>query len=129
MYENLPIFKKAIELNLYVEDIVKNFSRYNKYSIGSELREKSRAILYAIYKVYFAKKKIEALENLRNYIEELKIIIFLAKELKSLKSLRQFSILSKLAYDLAKQVQGWLNSQNSQSSFGSGDFSPTKNQG
>jgi hypothetical protein len=57
MYENLPIFKKALELNVYVESIVKNFDKYNKYHIGSELREKSRQILYAIYKIYMYKDK------------------------------------------------------------------------
>jgi len=36
MYENLPIFKKALELNVYVEEAVRHFSRYHKY--GIELR-------------------------------------------------------------------------------------------
>ena len=75
MYTKLPIFKKAMELNLYIETIVKNFSRYHKYSIGSELRDKSREVMYAIYKVFFAKDKKSAIEKLRDLNEELKIII------------------------------------------------------
>jgi hypothetical protein len=43
-YEHLPIYKKAMELALYFEQIVRNFSRYNKYTIGSDLRNKSREI-------------------------------------------------------------------------------------
>ena len=40
-YEHLPIYKAAFDLNLYVEQIVRNFSRYHKYTLGTELRERS----------------------------------------------------------------------------------------
>ena len=118
MYENLPIFKKALELNVYIDKAVRNFSRYNKYSIGSELREKSRAVLYAIYKNYFSSDKYTSLLKLRNSIEELKITIYLANELKVFRDFKQVEILSKMVRELAKQAQGWLNSQNHTSSKG-----------
>ena len=41
-YENLPIYKKAFELAVYIEQVVKGFSRYHKYTIGSDLRNLSR---------------------------------------------------------------------------------------
>jgi len=111
MYTNLPIFKQSLDLNVYIEDAVRNFSKFNKYGIGSELREKSREILYAIYRVYFSTNKIETILKLRDSIEELKITIYLAKELKALRDFKQFEILSRLVRELAKQAQGWLKSQ------------------
>ena len=33
-YEHLPVFKMAMELSVYLEQIVRNFSRYHKYGIG-----------------------------------------------------------------------------------------------
>ena len=119
MYENLPIFKKALELNVYVEQCVKNFSRYDKYAMGTELREKSRAVIYAIYRNYFSVNKKASLLVLRDSIEELKITIYLANELNVLRDIKQFSLLSQMARELAKQAQGWLNSQNYTSSKGS----------
>ena len=118
MYENLPIFKKALELNVYVDQSVQNFSRYNKYAIGAELREKSRKILYGIYKNYFSKDKVASLLELRDSIEELKITIYLANELKVFRDFKQVELLSKMARELAKQAQGWLNSQNHTSNKG-----------
>ncbi|MGH8605654.1 MAG: four helix bundle protein [Gammaproteobacteria bacterium] len=41
-YEHLPIYKQAMDLTIYCEQIVRNFSRYHKYTLGSELRQKSR---------------------------------------------------------------------------------------
>jgi hypothetical protein len=47
-YEHLPIYKKAMELAVYVQETVRHFSRYNKYSIGSDLRDTSRRILLLV---------------------------------------------------------------------------------
>jgi hypothetical protein len=34
-YEHLPIYKKAMETAIYFENIVRNFSRYNKYNTAN----------------------------------------------------------------------------------------------
>ena len=47
-YEHLPLYKKAMELVIYLQGTVRNFSRYDKYSIGSDLRDLSREILRMI---------------------------------------------------------------------------------
>ena len=52
-YEHLPIYKKAMDLTIYFEKVVRNFSRYHKYTLGSELREKSREIVGLIIKANF----------------------------------------------------------------------------
>jgi len=36
-YEHLPIYKKAMDLAIYFEKIVRNFSRYHKYTLGSDI--------------------------------------------------------------------------------------------
>ncbi len=48
--EHLPIYKKAMETAVYFEKIVRNFSRYNKYNLGAEMRTKSRDIVKLIIK-------------------------------------------------------------------------------
>jgi hypothetical protein len=42
-YEHLPIYRDALELAVHFEKIVASFSRYHKYTLGSELRNASRA--------------------------------------------------------------------------------------
>ena len=49
-YEHLPIYKKAMDVTIYFEKIVKNFSRYHKYTLGSELHQRSREIVEVIIK-------------------------------------------------------------------------------
>jgi len=38
LYENLPIYKSALDLCVYIETIVQGFERYHKYTIGEDLR-------------------------------------------------------------------------------------------
>lgn len=36
-YEHLPIFKAILDVTVFVEQMVMNFSRYHKYTLGSEI--------------------------------------------------------------------------------------------
>jgi len=47
-YEDLPKYKAAFDLVLYFEKIVKNFSRYNKYTHGADLRNLSRQVVMLV---------------------------------------------------------------------------------
>jgi len=74
-YENLPIYKKAFELAVYIEQVVKGFSRYHKYTIGSDLRNLSRNLAVLVIKANSIKDKLPALTELRDKSEELKLTI------------------------------------------------------
>ena len=44
-HEHLPIYKSALDMTVHFEKLVAGFSRYHKYTLGTELREGSRALL------------------------------------------------------------------------------------
>ena len=44
-HEHLPIYKAALDMTVHFEKLVAGFSRYHKYTLGTELREGSRAVL------------------------------------------------------------------------------------
>jgi len=109
-YTNLPIFKSALELVVYIEEMVKGFDRYHKYTMGSELRTQSKAILFGIAKANMTKERRGELEKLRDRCEEMKMMLLVAKEIKCFKSFKSFEQSSRLTIVVCKQVQGWLNS-------------------
>lgn len=49
-YDHLPIYKKALELTVYVEEVAKNFSRFHKYTIGTRLRDACWDVVTGIVK-------------------------------------------------------------------------------
>jgi len=112
LHENLPIYKKALDLVIYFEKIVRNFSRYHKYTVGTELRDLSREILKLIIKANSVKNKREILLKVREKVEELKILIKICKEIAAFRSFKYFEYSMRSAVNIAKQNEGWLKSQN-----------------
>jgi len=107
-YEHLPIYKKAMDLTIYFEKVVRGFSRYNKYTLGSELREKSRDIVGLIIKANSTVEKRPLLLELRESLEGLKILIRICKEVKAFDRFNSFVYASNLVVDISRQNEGWM---------------------
>ena len=58
-YEHLPIYKSALDLTVHFEKLVAGFSRYHKYTLGTELREGSRAVLMQVLRANQARNAPE----------------------------------------------------------------------
>ena len=78
-YENLPIYKKSLELVVYIENVVRNFSRYHKYTIGTNMRDLSRNLVALVIKANSRKDKYNLLTQLRNKGEKMKFNIMIRK--------------------------------------------------
>ena len=94
--EHLPIYKAAYDMCLYFEQVVRNFSRYHKYSLGSDLRDGARRVLKLVVRANARRDKTPALLEVREQLEELKVLLRLAIELVT---------------EIAKQNEGWIKSQ------------------
>ena len=108
-YDNLPIYKSALDFCVYIETIVKNFDKYTRYSIGEDLRIHSKELLFLIHRVNRAEDKNTHLNLLVEKCEESKMLIQITKELKVFKSFKQFEYSSKLCVNICKQSQAWFN--------------------
>lgn len=117
-YDHLPIYKKALELMVYLEETVKNFSRYHKYTIGTRLRDACWDVVMGIVKANNTPvaQRRELLVKLRDKAEEIVIALTVAKELKAFASFNSFQHAAKLALDMSRQSEGWLKSAEKPSS-------------
>ena len=79
-YEHLPIYKEAFDLALYFEKTVCNMSRYDKYTLGTELRNLSREVLRLIQRANSEEDRVGTLREVRGKVEELKVVLRLARE-------------------------------------------------
>ena len=109
-YDNLPIFKSALTLVVYIETIVKGFDKYHKYTIGLDLREYSKEIMFMIQRANMSRERETKLVALRDKCEELKMLIRVAQELKAFNGVKQFAHTSKLTMEVVVQAQSWLKS-------------------
>jgi len=89
-YEHLPIYRASFEYLIYCENIVKGFSRYHKYTHGSDLRNTAREMVKLIIRANNSRNKSPALEELRICLEESRLILRICKELKAFKNFKSF---------------------------------------
>lgn len=113
-YEHLPIYKKTVELTIFIENCVKGFSRYHKYSLGADLRNSARELATLVIRANSRRDKISFLTELRDKSEGMKLLIVLCKETRAFKSFSHFQTAAALAVEISRQSEGWLKSQTAQ---------------
>ena len=109
--ERLPIYKSAYDLCLYFEQVVRNFSRYHKYSIGADLRNCAREVLKLVVRANSRRDKVQILLELREALEELKVLLRLCHDIKAFPNLNSFEHAISLVTEIAKQNEGWIKRQ------------------
>jgi hypothetical protein len=110
-YEHLPVYKLALELGIYLQGAVRKFSRYDKYSVGSDLREISRRIILLIVRANSSgTDRPEVLQELVENCELFKTLLVFAKEGKAFNNFNTFQQLTGKVVLLSRQSEGWLKS-------------------
>jgi len=82
-YEHLPIYKAALDAAVHFEQVVAGFSRYHKYSLGTELRQASREVIQQVIRANAARERLPQLHKLRDDLEAVLVLLRLAKEVKA----------------------------------------------
>ena len=72
-----------MDLALEMKKILRNKSRCDKYGFGTELRNRSLAILTFVVRANSSDNKREVLEEIRITIEELKHLLLITNKIKA----------------------------------------------
>ena len=110
-YEHLPIYKAALDLTVHFEKVVAGFSRYHKYTLGTELREGCRAVLQQVLRANNAatrEQRAAELLVLRDRIDALLLAMRVAKEVKAFKSFAGYLHAVEQVGSVARQNEGWF---------------------
>ncbi|MDP5137337.1 four helix bundle protein [Rheinheimera baltica] len=109
-YKSLPVWRDATRFMVEIELAVKQFPRYHKYTLGSELRQQAMSICRLVARAGQANElneREQCLKQLVWQVEDLKVRLQLAKELEAFASFAQFQRLAEQAVALGKQSGGW----------------------
>lgn len=112
-YEQLPVYKKALDLTVYFNTVVRHFDKHCKYTVGADLCNLSRKILILVARANAKQERQVRLQEAIELLEELKILIHVCKEIKAFRSLNSFEFATRKTIEVAKQCEGWLRGQNS----------------
>jgi len=125
MFNSLPpIARLAQRILADIENAVRRFPRYHKYTVGSDLRAQAMAVARCTHRAWRdADRKRERVEQLGEAIDDLKISLQLAKQVNAFGSFGEFEAIARSVNDLGRQSGGWrkqlANGQNGRTSASS----------
>ncbi|HBG07861.1 MAG: hypothetical protein A2075_16105 [Geobacteraceae bacterium GWC2_58_44] len=93
---------------MHLENTVRGFARYHKYTLGSELRNGSRRIVELIIKANSSAGREPVLMELRDVIEQVKVTARICQEVKGFKTFNGFTTTVEGLVLIARQNEGWL---------------------
>ena len=102
-YEHLPIYKQAMDVAVRFEKVVAGFSRYHKYTLGTELLDKSGEIVSHIIRANAEHHKAPKLIELRGQLDELFILIRLAQGVQAFKSFSAYQFTVEQVASICRQ--------------------------
>jgi hypothetical protein len=105
---HLPIWRDANRLLLAIEQAVRVFPRYHKYTLGSELRRQAMQVCRLIMRAADQRDDpLRWLQQLVMAVDDLKLSVQLAEELEAFRSFKEFHAVAELAVAVGKQSGGW----------------------
>ena len=117
-HRHLPIWKAALSLAVHLEQAVRRFARYHKYTLGQDLRLSAQRLCVRVARANDASgaARAQALDALVLAVEETKTQLALAQELGAFASFNDFAQATELAVSLGKQSGGWRRRVRSEAS-------------
>ena len=106
--QHLPLWRDANALLLAIEQAVRYFPRYHKYTLGSDLRRQAMGVCRLILRAWHARDdRVGQIERLIVAVDDLKLMVQLGKEIGAFASFSEFQAVAELAVALGRQSGGW----------------------
>ncbi len=110
MYDELPVYKASYDLLLDIFQFTTNFTREYKFTLGERLKNEAVELIVLVFRANSKTSKYDILQEAREQIELLRLLIRLLKDLKQI-SLKSFVRINERVENVSKQLTGWQKSQ------------------
>ena len=109
LHSDLPVYKSTYDLLLGIFEFTKSFSKEYKYTVGESLKKETIDLLILIYRVNTRQDKAVVLEEAKERIEVIRLLIRLMKDLHQI-SIKSFVSINNTVEEVSKQLTGWHKS-------------------
>lgn len=123
------ITKKAERLVADIEQAVRGFARYHKYTLGADLRAQAMTVLRLCHRAWRDRPRQQHwVSELIWAIDELKLSLQLGSQIHAFKSFAQFELLIRAAEAVGRRAGGWKRDIHHKSQNPAGSASPERAQ-
>ncbi|MBP8994584.1 MAG: four helix bundle protein [Bacteroidales bacterium] len=109
LHYELPVYKSCYDMLVEMFLFTKNFSKDFKYTVGESIKKETIDLLVLIFRANSRKDKHIVLQEAREHIEVIRLLIRLMKDLKQI-SLKNFVTINQKIEDVSKQLTAWQKS-------------------
>jgi hypothetical protein len=109
-YQELPVYKSTYDLLLGIFQFTKGFSKEYKYTVGETLKKQTLDLLVLVYRANTKKDKIAVLQEAREHIEVIRLLIRVMNDLHQI-NLSTFVQINQKVEDVSRQLTGWQRAQ------------------
>ncbi|MFL1404226.1 four helix bundle protein [Marinobacter sp. M1N3S26] len=123
------IARKAERLLVDIETAVRTFTRYHKYTLGSDLRTQAMTVVRMCHRAWRDRaRQAHWVAELIWAIDELKLSLQLGSQLRAFKNFRQFESLIRAAEEVGRCAGGWKRQMHHKSQNPTNQVSPERAQ-
>ncbi|MFA7658855.1 MAG: four helix bundle protein [Candidatus Gastranaerophilaceae bacterium] len=91
--------------------LVKNFGREYKYTLGEKIENEAISLVICVYKANQKERRESAIQEMLEHIQLLELFLRIAHDLKII-SMEHYVQVVEMIDNISRQSQGWLNSIN-----------------
>ena len=103
-----PLHKDLRRLTVLTEELVRGFTRYHKYTVGTDLRQQAMKAWRMVHRAHFDQAaQARVVEQLVWAVDDYKLSLQMAKEIKAFQNFSQFEAVALLVVQIGKQCGGW----------------------
>ena len=109
LYNELPIYIAIYDLLLAIFKFIKDFSKEYKYTVGESLKKETIELLTLIYRANSRHQKDDVLQQAREQIEVIRLLIRVMKDMRQI-NIEKFVKINEVIENVSKQLTGWQKS-------------------
>lgn len=106
LFYELPVYKSSYDLLMEIFELVKHFPREYKYTVGEKLKDEALEMIMNIYRANTRQQKKDTLQNAREHLEVVRLLMRLTKDMKQI-NINRFVDVNKKIENISKQLTGW----------------------
>lgn len=112
LFYELPVYKSSYDLLMEIFELVKHFPREYKYTVGEKLKDEALEMIMNIYRANTRQQKKDTLQNAREHLEVVRLLMRLTKDMKQI-NVNRFVDVNKKIENISKQLTGWQKASSS----------------
>jgi hypothetical protein len=111
LHYELPVYKVTYDMLIEIFKFTKNFSKEFKYTVGESLKKQTIDLMVLIFRANSRKDKRAVLQEARELIEVIRLLIRVMKDLKQI-NLQSFIQINEKVENVSKQLTSWQKAMN-----------------